>query len=1238
MAAWGRIADADGDSISNDSDTDGDFGVQMDLTDTAAGKPARLCMPWTLAVVVTLTLGFLGMLGASNWHQESIPIKTMDMSNLQEVDPPPAEGPQGGTLEPGPGCPSACGSFVACSLNASSENNLYPVDLFQTFGLFPFPDGLKPTIALNRLFNKQLVPFTADFQCPGTDCFIPNAFVNDDFCDCPINCSDEIAHSCESCGADLVNSSENVVAGVGCPNFCGGLNDASNINCLGTGASTLPRFSCPDSACEIDGLFVDDNRCDCPFTCADETNWTCDNCSCPSICGVAVFDCDGSGLFTCPKASNNQTCVIPGDKVGNGICDCPETCEDEASYPGPPLDCNRCTCPTACGQSLEVIGTCVFEQILSIFPPFDCGNGCLIPGGPSFFASFVNDGVCDCPGNCADEFDTGWTCETCNCPTTCLTARSNVVCGEPYFQCPDSDCKVPVDAINDNACNCPGCEDEKDWTCETCDLGCPFENVCYQRPPCRAAVFECGQSSERCALRGTQVNNNICDCPNCEDEEFWDCSNCTCPTICGIGAVPCGTLEDRLLDTPIQCPGSVDPVTPDGECAVTPALLQNNRCDCPGRCVDEVLDFSDPRSFRFRPPIPNDPNTCICQRNDNLQPAQCPQSCGEIVEECPFRCEPRISSGFEVPCHVPSSAIKDGRCDCPAECDDEEGSFTCNSFDPAPNTDECFCFSRCLGSIELDLSPCPGSFTEGFCKNLILINGPSVCEFIQDICAEYCPPQTASLNSGVAMVTPKMREEIEALHLGPAEKLLAVALNQTQKALRSPAPHSKQRTQAARRAERKLSESLPFGSSGVRQGILECEAAIEEAMTSLPRRGSPEAWQEALKRSFADGATGGSVAKAFEGSGEGPTFTDPMRHAVIHDALEMLLTPPKDREQKAQATFSKEFRDGSKAEQALLDTRALNKPRISTKAKQQNTEGDVNFVDEILSDLIFTVYLRLNEKNEKSKTQSTQSHVNAGRRMQGFGPGELSNALASALRPADAFDCPDVQGCALPRPFVNDRKCDCPDTCADEDAFTCETCIPTVPFGIVNPAPTATDIGVAVGVSLGVGIGVGLGVGLGLASGIGAVFIAQGLVQFTVMNAEEFTSSPEVQQGMKRAFLRLAGLEIAENAVKLNWACAAQALSQITAKLRRLGEKVTLCFEIEIEGETKSMDACKVLSSTSPGGAQKVIKQELLEAGADDSIELVNWEPDPNPKSFNPNTDVKSSMPFSPINKGFNLG
>ena len=97
------------------------------------------------------------------------------------------------------------------------------------------------------------------------------------------------------------------------------------------------------------------------------------------------------------------------------------------------------------------------------------------------------------------------------------------------------------------------------------------------------------------------------------------------------------------------------------------------------------------------------------------------------------------------------------------------------------------------------------------------------------------------------------------------------------------------------------------------------------------------------------------------------------------------------------------------------------------------------------------------------------------------------------------------------------------------------------------------------------------------------------------MGPEEFSSSPEVQLGMKRAFLRLAELKIAEEAVTLNWACAATALSQITSKLRRLAELVTLCFEIEIEGETKSMDACQVLSSTSTGGKERRVLKHCFE-------------------------------------------
>ena len=328
-----------------------------------------------------------------------------------------------------------------------------------------------------------------------------------------------------------------MVPGVGCPNFCGGLNDLSVTNCLGTGSSTAPRFACPDSACEIDAIFVNDNRCDCPFTCADETNWTCDNCSCPSICGVAVFDCDGSGVYSCRTSSASQTCNIPGAKVGDGVCDCPGSCEEEQlpdlppndlNYLLPPvfqpilLDCDKCTCPTACGQdiALGLFGKeCVVELLFNLVPPFDCRNGCLIP------SIFVKDGYCDCPGTCADEADedgtstlSGWTCETCKCPTGCNVQERNgfVACGDIYFQCPGSNCKLDPRQLNDNRCDCPGCEDEKDWTCDTCDFGCD-PNLCAVTLPCRAGVFECGQSDERCELLGVQVNDNVCDCPNCED-------------------------------------------------------------------------------------------------------------------------------------------------------------------------------------------------------------------------------------------------------------------------------------------------------------------------------------------------------------------------------------------------------------------------------------------------------------------------------------------------------------------------------------------------------------------------------------------------------------------------------------------------------------------------------------------------------------------------------------------------
>ena len=94
-----------------------------------------------------------------------------------------------------------------------------------------------------------------------------------------------------------------------------------------------------------------------------------------------------------------------------------------------------------------------------------------------------------------------------------------------------------------------------------------------------------------------------------------------------------------------------------------------------------------------------------------------------------------------------------------------------------------------------------------------------------------------------------------------------------------------------------------------------------------------------------------------------------------------------------------------------------------------------------------------------------------------------------------------ICGCAVLNVFLQDGICDCPN-CADEEAFTCDSCIPTEPF-FTAPVATQTDLGVAVGVSLGVAVGVGLGIGLGISSAVGAAFAAVGFVQFIVSNAQE---------------------------------------------------------------------------------------------------------------------------------------
>ena len=240
--------------------------------------------------------------------------------------------------------------MIADTADASGAQGPRPVAYDNSSGELSLPEGFREQMELIRLSNKQVVPRTPDFQCPETECYIPNAFVNDDFCDCPMSCADEAFHACDSCGVDLPPFSQETDAchcWKTCESFTSSVQNPKRIiifaenhgfldahftslqmrkimdsfhtwflqlhlfsfastatkdvcpdlrcldivtglidrpRCVGLGSAVDP-FLCPpvddsNTPCTIDRSLVDNNQCDCPGTCADESSWTCQNCSC----------------------------------------------------------------------------------------------------------------------------------------------------------------------------------------------------------------------------------------------------------------------------------------------------------------------------------------------------------------------------------------------------------------------------------------------------------------------------------------------------------------------------------------------------------------------------------------------------------------------------------------------------------------------------------------------------------------------------------------------------------------------------------------------------------------------------------------------------------------------------------------------------------------------------------------------------------------------------------------------
>eukprot|EP00435_Cladocopium_sp_Y103_P060452 s824_g22.t1 len=909
-----------------------------------------------------------------------------------------------------------------------------------------------------------------------------------------------------------------------------------------------------------------------------------------------------------------------------------------------PQACEICECPTACQQIYNYfygefirplpgfpggfdLVTCTEKQRELQRPRFQCPP----PGNCSLPIGWVNDNHCDCPGTCADEEN--WDCDTCVCPDVCGIRNRN--CFDVYFACPLSNCTISIFSLNDGNCDCPGCEDESNFTCNTCASGCPTNQTCHHLYvySCEPRPLLC-PGTDRCRIPVSYLNDDFCDCPGCTDEVAWDCGNCSsgrCKSTqdCdfqnpaqgfGLFEGERGVNQQRAvncfgqqfnLNFVVQCPGyparSGFPATKLG-CTIPFASVNDNRCDCP-TCRDEALeDCIDTACSSSVFCSPGGVNSRICK---------CPSSCGEPTS-CAGKCtgDPLLygtggRNSVTVPPQLPPECIyfcpgascgkhvqilNNSVCDC-VNCEDE-ADWSC---------DTCQCPAAPLGGFDFNEQGC------GFQPLDVVVQGKGRLEdsFRSKLpCFFPAPFPTKKLPDGIdGSIT---HELLERASKTSRNNKMELALNDL--------------------VNRALAAD-------------DVQKAIEFATAEGPTRPALQAELDALSTAI----------------GMGPNSE---AYGLVRSAL-----AERDVQKVLENCVTKGFSEAAKEDVRHLVLQKVMAPRHGK-------------LEEMTAP-----YLPSTLPSAGDRTSSPRGL-------------QASGDFLELFKPIDRFDCPGTE-CFIAQSAVNDRICDCPG-CEDEEAFGCDGCIPLVPFGA--PVPAQTNLGVAVGVSLGVAVGVGLGVGLGVSAALSGVFAAVGLVQ----------------QGLKKAFIRLAGLAIAEAAVTLNWACAGDALARLNSKLRRLGEAVKLqglkkafirlaglaiaeaavtlnwaCagdalarfewalpdwnreFQIRVgtaglqtrgavalpdlnrkpqiavgtaglqprlpddfnrdcqiavgtaglQREQQSLDACELLAGTSPGNAARVINEEL-KAVSDQEVQVVQWTANPNPLSKDPTQNAEAPRSF----------
>eukprot|EP00808_Paulinella_micropora_P012902 g6558.t1 len=236
--------------------------------------------------------------------------------------------------------------------------------------------------------------------------------------------------------------------------------------------------------------------------------------------------------------------------------------------------------------------------------------------------------------------------DSCNAEDAVCVSGTCEACGGRYQRCcpPFNSCTTnDTVCVLDECIECGGlyepcCSFEPGTGCNEGE--CRIENgtcACTTNDHCPAGL-NCTQSGHcacenGCAIPIYYVNDEYCDCTQCEDEDNWDCNTCGegCPTQCdnytkcngcgGLNQPCCSTTSGTGCNQGAECRNGTCGCTTNDHCPAGLFCTQG-RCACENGC-DIPIDYV------------NDGDYCDCTKcedEDNW-------NCSTCEKGCPTQCD-----------------------------------------------------------------------------------------------------------------------------------------------------------------------------------------------------------------------------------------------------------------------------------------------------------------------------------------------------------------------------------------------------------------------------------------------------------------------------------------------------------------------------------------------------------------------------------------------------------------------